>query len=178
MTQQILTIGHSNYSFEIFLNLLQTYNIAAIADVRRFPGSKKFPDFNKETLEELLENNHTRYFHFPELGGRRKPQIDSGNKGLRNESFRGFADYMETDDFRKGIDKLLEVSSEYKTAIMCSEAVWWRCHRSLISDYLKSKGHKVLHIINKKMLTEHPYTSAAKIKNGILNYPEESLGFD
>jgi len=173
MIQQIWTIGHSNYSFEVFLNLLEAFNIQALADVRRFPGSKKFPHFNKELLEDTLSKNNIRYIHFPELGGRRKPSTSSKNTGLRNESFRGFADYMEEEEFKTGINRLETIATEFPTAIMCSEAVWWRCHRSLIADYLKSKGTLVQHILNKKKTTEHPYTSAARVENGKLSYPPD-----
>jgi uncharacterized protein (DUF488 family) len=120
-----------------------------IADVRMFPGSKRFPQFNKETLAKALNDHGIRYEHFPELGGRRKARPDSKNTAWRNEAFRGYADYMETEDFRKGVDRLADLATEAgPTAIMCAEAVWWRCHRALISDFLKARGVEVTHIVD------------------------------
>jgi uncharacterized protein (DUF488 family) len=110
------------------------------------------------------------YIHMPELGGRRKAKPDSLNMTWRNESFRGYADYMETHAFHEGIERLLELARERRTAIMCSEAVWWRCHRSLIADYLKAAGVAVAHIIGAGKSEEHPYTSVAQIVDGKLSY--------
>jgi len=110
------------------------------------------------------------YQHHPALGGRRRVRPDSSNLAWRNESFRGYADYMETSDFQTGLATLLEVARAHRTALMCSEAVWWRCHRSLISDYLKARGHEVIHIIAAGKSEEHPYTSAARIVDGELSY--------
>jgi uncharacterized protein (DUF488 family) len=116
------------------------------------------------------------YEHFPELGGRRKSQPESKNTAWRNASFRGYADYMETDEFYKGIKRLLDLAVDTgATAIMCAEAVWWRCHRSLISDYLKARGIEVMHILDANKTQPHPYTSAARIVNGELSYAAESL---
>jgi uncharacterized protein (DUF488 family) len=138
-----------------------------------FPGSKRYPQFSKETLAAALSENGIRYQHFPELGGRRKPKPDSPNTAWRNESFRGYADYMDTESFRAGIARLLD--GPEPTATMCAEAVWWRCHRALISDFLKASGIAVIHIIDVGNTEPHPYTSAARIVNGELTYGAESL---
>src|SRR5215472_5843455 len=144
---QIWTIGHSNRTLDQFIELLTTHQIQLLADVRRFPGSRRLPHFNKENLSESLPRIGIEYVHFPELGGRRKVRPDSPNTVWRNEAFRGYADFMMTDEFRAGIDRLLRHAAEKRTAIMCSEALWWQCHRSMISDYLKATGHEVIHIL-------------------------------
>lgn len=130
-----------------------------IVDIRSYPGSRKFPHFNKAALERSLPEAGIHYMHLPELGGRRKPKPDSSNTIWKNEAFRGYADYLETEAFKEGILKLTEVAALERTAYMCSEAVWWRCHRALVSDDLKSKGWTVRHILKKGSTTEHPYTS-------------------
>ena len=164
------TIGHSTLSIEDFINKLESFEIQLLADVRSFPGSRRYPHFNQEKLDVSLAGADIRYEHFSELGGRRRARPGSLNIAWRNESFRGYADYMETNEFRKGIDRLLEIVTKHRTAIMCSEAVWWRCHRSLISDYLKVKGVEVNHIMAIGKAEPHPFTSAAGIVNGDLSY--------
>lgn len=138
--------------------------------MRSFPGSRRYPHFNKSELAKSLAAAGIRYVHMPELGGRRSAQKDSHNTGLRNASFRGYADYMETHSFRAGIDQLLEIARSSRTAIMCAEALWWRCHRSLISDYLTLKGVAVTHILSATRTEPHRYTSAARIVDGELSY--------
>ncbi len=171
MISRIWTIGHSTRKIDIFVSLLQENGIKVVADVRMFPGSKRYPQFGREALAQSLSESGIRYEHFPELGGRRKSKPDSDNTAWRNESFRGYADYMETNDFRNGIARLVDLAVEAgPTAIMCAEAVWWRCHRSLISDYLKVRGVDVLHILDKHKVDAHPFTSAAQIVNGALSY--------
>jgi len=171
MISRIWTIGHSTRKIDIFLSLLEEKQIKLIADVRMFPGSKRYPQFGREALAKSLGEHGILYEHFPELGGHRKPKADSKNTAWRNEAFRGYADYMETEDFRKGIGRLVDLASEAgRSAIMCAEAVWWRCHRALISDYLKARGVEVLHILDANKTAPHPYTSAARIVNGALNY--------
>jgi uncharacterized protein (DUF488 family) len=160
---------------EDFLSLLHENKIGTLADVRSFPGSRKWPHFNKENLAVSLEKEKIRYVHIPALGGRRKVKKDSHNTAWRHEAFRGYADYMESDDFKKGIAELTAIAKKERTAYMCSEAVWWSCHRSLISDLLKVNGWEVLHIMGKGKVQEHPYTSAATIKNGKLSYEENDL---
>jgi len=174
---RIWTIGHSTRTTEKFISLLEEHGIKLLADVRLLPGSKRYPQFNKETLADSLAKVAICYEHFPELGGRRKPRKDSPNTAWRNESFRGYADYMETEGFDKGVKRLLDLAVDAgPTAIMCAEAVWWRCHRSLISDYLKARGIEVMHILDANKAEPHPYTSAARMANGKLSYaPENTL---
>ena len=173
---RIWTIGHSTRSIDEFISLLKQNQIKLLADVRAFPGSKRYPQFNKDALTESLNARGIRYGHFPELGGKRKSKADSRNTAWRNTSFRGYADYMETEQFQKGLERLLDVATESApTAIMCAEAVWWRCHRSLIADYLKARGVEVMHILGAKKVESHPYTSAARIVDGRLSYEAESL---
>ena len=173
---QIWTIGHSTRSIDDFVWLLQQNAIKVVADVRMFPGSKRYPQFVREALTKSLSEHAIRYEHFSELGGRRKPNADSRNTAWRNASFRGYADYMETEQFTKGIERLLALSREAgPTTIMCAEAVWWRCHRALISDYLKSIGIEVIHILDAKKIESHPFTSAARIVDGKLSYETETL---
>jgi len=140
------------------------------------PGSKRYPQFNKEVLIESLGEAGIGYEHFPELGGRRKTAPDSKNTAWRNASFRGYADYMETEEFQNGIGRLMEVADKTGPAtMMCAEAVWWRCHRSLISDYLKARGTEVIHILDSNKTEPHPFTSAARIVNGKLSYAADDL---
>ncbi len=169
----VWTIGHSTRSFEDFLALLNSFQITLVADIRSYPGSRKFPQFNKESLEITLPENHIQYVHLKELGGRRKVKPDSKNTGWRNFAFRGYADYMETDSFKEGITELERIALNQRIAYMCSEAVWWCCHRSMVSDYLKLKGWKVMHIMGIGKEEIHPYTSPARIENGELSYENE-----
>ena len=170
--KMIWTIGHSTRSIDEFIKMLQSFEIRVLADVRNFPSSRRYPHFNKEPLEISLAKNNIDYVHLKELGGRRKPKPGSMNTMWRNEAFRGYADYMERDDFKKAVEQLKILGDKHRTAFMCSEAVWWRCHRSLISDYLKSIGWTVMHIMDVGKAEEHPYTSAARIVNGALTYNE------
>ena len=173
---RIWTIGHSTRTIDEFISLLEENEIKLLADVRAWPGSKRYPQFNKEALAESLTAHGIRYEHFPELGGKRKSKADSRNTAWRNASFRGYADYMETEQFQKAIERLLDVAAGAgPTAIMCAEAVWWRCHRSLVADYLKVRGVEVLHILGANKIEPHPYTSAARIVNGELSYKGNDL---
>jgi len=173
---QMWTIGHSTRAIDEFILLLEKNEIKLLVDVRAWPGSKRYPQFNKDALAESLNAHGIRYEHFPELGGKRKSKPDSRNTAWRNASFRGYADYMETEQFQKGVQRLFDVAAEAgPSAIMCAEAVWWRCHRSLIADYLKTRGVEVLHILGPNKVEPHPYTSAAQIVNGELSYEAESL---
>lgn len=171
-SQKIWTIGHSTHSVEEFIAMLQAHGIGLVADVRQFPGSRRYPQFGREAPQASLCDAGIAYLHFPELGGRRKTSPDSRNTAWRHEAFRGYADYMETAPYREGIARLLDVARETRTAIMCAEAVWWRCHRGLISDDLKSRGIEVLHITSRTREEPHPYTGAARIVNGALTYHE------
>jgi uncharacterized protein (DUF488 family) len=173
---RIWTIGHSTRAIDEFISLLEENESQLLVDVRAWPGSKRYPQFNNDALAESLNAHGIRYEHFPELGGKRKSKPDSRNTAWRNVSFRGYADYMETEQFEKGIQRLLDVAAEAgPAAIMCAEAVWWRCHRSLIADYLKARGVEVLHVLGANKVEPHPYTSAARIVNGELSYAADSL---
>lgn len=154
--------------------MLKSFNIEMLVDVRSYPGSRKFPQFNKENLNETIPAAGIDYIHIKDLGGRRKVDPDSKNIAWRHPAFRGYADYMETEDFEKGIRELISLATKKRVAYMCSEAVWWRCHRSMISDYLKAKGWNVMHIMAEGKEQEHPYTSPAKIVDGELTYESVS----
>ena len=167
---RIWTIGHSTRTSEEFLDLLASNNIEAVADVRSYPGSRRYPHFNAEALSESLMKMEIDYVPLKKLGGRRRSAANSPNTVWRSDSFRGYADYMETEDFREGIAALLELARRRRTVVMCSEAVWWRCHRALISDYLKASGVTVEHIMDGKKKVIHPFTAAARIENGELVY--------
>jgi uncharacterized protein (DUF488 family) len=167
---KIRTLGHSTRGLDEFTVMLSAYGIEAVADVRRFPASRKYPHFSQEYLPASLSSVGVEYLHVPELGGRRRPRPDSHNTVWRNESFRGYADHMETDRFRSGIESLLETARRKSTVIMCSEAVWWRCHRALIADFLKVRGVAVEHILNRDKSSDHPYTSAARVTGAGLSY--------
>lgn len=173
---RIWTIGHSTRAVEEFMSLLEEDEIKLLADVRAWPGSKRHPQFNRDALAQSLNAHGIRYEHFPELGGKRKPKPDSQNTAWRNASFRGYADYMETTQFQEGIERLLGMADgSGRTIIMCAEAVWWRCHRSLIADDLKASGVDVWHVLGRNNVEPHPYTAAARILNGKLSYRTESL---
>ena len=168
----IYTIGHSNRGIDEFIELLKSANIEALMDVRKLPGSAKYPHFNQEQLSNSLSSANILYVHLQELGGRRKPSKDSINTIWENKSFQAYADHMAGAEFLKGIDQLLAYAGEKRTVIMCSEALWWRCHRALIADYLKSIGVEVHHIMSATSNQPHPYTSAARIRDGKLFYYE------
>jgi uncharacterized protein (DUF488 family) len=173
-TKNIWTIGHSTRIFDEFASILASFQIHHLIDIRRFPGSKRFPQYNKELLGQTLSNIGIQYTHMEALGGRRNPRPDSRNTAWRVKGFRGYADYMETDEFKAAITELEKLAVQERCAIMCTEAVWWSCHRSLISDYLKVNGWEVLHIMIKEKVQEHPYTKAATIANGILKYSDSN----
>jgi uncharacterized protein (DUF488 family) len=166
----IWTIGHSTHSLKEFIEMLNFFKIECVADIRSLPGSRRYPHFNKEELEVSLPRNNIKYIHLKELGGRRKVKPDSVNTGWRLPAFRGYADYMETTSFQIALKDLEIMASEQKIAYMCAEALWWRCHRSLVSDYLKLHGWTVFHIMGIGKIQEHTYTSPARIVNGQLLY--------
>lgn len=170
----IWTIGHSTRTLQELIAMLQSFNIEVVADVRHYPGSRKYPHFNKESLEITLPQNNIQYIHLISLGGRRKTNPNSKNTTWKNDAFRGYADYMETDAFKHGIVDLISIANKKRTAIMCSEAVWWRCHRSMIADYLKAHHWKVMHIMDIGKAQEHPFTSPAKIVDGELTYAADA----
>jgi uncharacterized protein (DUF488 family) len=166
----IWTVGHSNLSLEAFVSMLDAFGIRVLADIRSLPGSRKYPWFNQTELSLSLQQSGIRYVHFPGLGGRRSPRPDSANTAWHNKSFMGYADYMETDEFTTAIQQLEGIASGERVVYMCAEAVWWRCHRSLVSDYLKVHGWKVIHIMGKGKGMEHHYTAPAKPIQGELFY--------
>lgn len=169
-TKTIYTIGHSTHSIEEFIRMLHAFGIELLADIRSFPGSRRLPHFNKENLEAALQQNGIKYIHLPELGGRRRAAPDSKNTVWKVAGFRGYADYMETNAFKDAADKLAKLAMNHKTAYMCAEAVWWSCHRSLLSDWYKAEGWTVLHILSTTKAEEHPYTKPAHIVDGKLSY--------
>ena len=164
----IWTIGHSTRAIEEFLSLLAGSRIETIADVRSFPGSRRYPQYGREALAATLAAHAIGYHWLPALGGRRKASPDSPNTAWRNASFRGYADYMSSTQFVQGLAELSE--NKARTAIMCSEALWWRCHRSMIADALCVRGIKVVHILDAKHSVVHPMTSPARIVGGVLSY--------
>jgi uncharacterized protein (DUF488 family) len=166
----IWTVGHSTRTAEKFGEILLAHEIKVLVDVRSFPGSRRYPQFNREALAESLGVLGIEYRHDRRLGGRRTPRADSHNTAWKNASFRAYADHMESEEFQRGVEELLEVGASERTTVMCAEAVWWRCHRSLIADYLKAEGHTVLHIMDESKSEEHPFTSAARIIEGKLSY--------
>jgi uncharacterized protein (DUF488 family) len=169
-TASLWTIGHSTRSFEEFSRILLAHRIGALVDVRSFPGSRRYPQFNQPELSTALRAIGVLYSHNPKLGGRRRPVPGSRNTAWRNASFRAFADHMETVEFKEGIADLLRTSAEKRTAFMCAEALWWRCHRSLIADYLKALGHDVIHIVDAAKTETHPFTEPARVVAGRLSY--------
>ncbi|HEX7336100.1 MAG TPA: DUF488 domain-containing protein [Gemmatimonadales bacterium] len=170
MASPVWTVGHSTHSLEKFLDLLAAHRVEAVADVRRYPGSRRWPHFAREALRQSLEHRGLGYEWMPELGGRREPRPDSPNTAWRNAGFRGYADYMATDEFANGLSRLASMAEGLRTAIMCAEAAWWRCHRGLIADALRWSGFEVGHIMGPGALITHPYTSAARIEGGLLTY--------
>lgn len=169
----IFTIGHSTRDLATFLQLLSENSVDLLIDVRRAPGSKRHPQFNAEPLRESLAEQGIQYLHLEGLGGRRSPRPDSQNVIWRNEAFRGYADYMQTGEFLSAVGTLEEHARNHNAAVMCAEAPWWRCHRALISDYLKAKGWKVMHILELGKTEEHPFTSPARVIEGRLEYPPD-----
>lgn len=171
----IFTVGHSTHPIDEFVSLLQAHGVKEIVDVRTIPMSRYNPQFNKETLKESLKNAHIRYKHSKKLGGLRHSKKDSTNLGWRNKSFRGFADHMSTEEFSQGLNDLMKSAAQRKTAIMCAEAVPWRCHRSLIGDALTKKGWLVEDIMSRTAATKHRMTPFLTMKKGQITYPEPKL---
>jgi uncharacterized protein (DUF488 family) len=172
----VFTIGHSTRDLAEFTALLQAHSIEALADIRAFPMSKRYPHFNREALEMWLHEVGVEYIWCKDLGGRRgKQQGDSPNVALRNDSFRNYADYMLTPQFQAAIADLLIMAEKKRTAIMCAEAVYFRCHRMLVSDYLVAHGHNVLHITDLRAPREHTLTKEARMIEGQLLYRGDRL---
>jgi uncharacterized protein (DUF488 family) len=178
---QIFTIGHSDHPLGSFVWLLRKHRIETLVDIRRFPGSKRHPQFSRESLSAALQDQGIEYLWLEALGGRRQRQKDgppSPNEGLRHPSFRNYADYMLTDQFRQGVAKLLEMAEVRRTALMCAEALFWRCHRRLLSDCLTANGVAVEHIFPNGEVKPHTMTAEAKAENGIVTYPGQPTLFD
>jgi uncharacterized protein (DUF488 family) len=167
---RIWTIGHSTLPIDRFLATLDAHQIQVVADVRRFPGSRRHPHFAREPLQRALAEHGIDYLHLPELGGRRRARRDSPNTAWQSAAFRGYADHMDSPEFAIGIQRVLAAADGHRVAIMCAEAVWWQCHRGLIADFLKAHGHEVTHILTAAKTEPHPYTSAASIVDGQLSY--------
>jgi len=171
----IFTVGHSTRPIDEFVGLLRALGVKEIVDIRSIPRSHHNPQFNADVLEHSLQENHMGYKHIKELGGLRHARKDSLNLGWRNASFRGFADYMAAPEFSEGLETLIEVANAKETAIMCAEAVPWRCHRSLIGDALTKKGWIVRDIMSRTVAARHLLTPFLKTRKGQLLYPEEPL---
>src|ERR1035437_899651 len=167
----ILTIGHSTRSINEFIELLQMHGIQEVVDVRSIPTSRHNPQFNTGTLKRSLQQVRIKYKHLKKLGGLRHTKKDSINLGWHNTSFRGFADYMLTPEFEKGLQALIKIATAKVTVIMCAEAVPWRCHRSLIADALIKKGWLVRDIMSRTSAKRHILTSFLKVRNGQIIYP-------
>ena len=172
MSQILWTIGHSTKPIDEFLALLRAHGIQQLIDVRTIPRSRHDPQYNNEALSKSLQHEDLSYKHMPKLGGLRKPKKDSINTGWRNESFRGYADYMQAAEFWRALNELMADGQGLRTAIMCAEAVPWRCHRSLIADALVVKNWHVRHIMSEAKANAHQLTSFAIVENGLLRYPD------
>ncbi|HEX4052936.1 MAG TPA: DUF488 domain-containing protein [Tepidisphaeraceae bacterium] len=171
MPRTVFTIGHSTRPWPEFLEILQAHRIGAVADVRQFPGSRRFPHFNAEALSAALPAAGIDYLPFRNLGGRRKPLENSPNAGWRHPAFRGYADYMQTPEFASGIEQLQSAATIKPTAIMCSEAVPWRCHRSLIADAMLVRGWQVMDIFDQRQVKPHAITPFAVVSGTRIVYP-------
>lgn len=172
----ILTIGHSNRTFEALAELLRSHHVARVADVRSVPRSRHNPQFNRETLSEELERIGIGYTHMPGLGGFRRPRPHSLNLGWRSGGFRGYADYMATEEFERNLDRLISLAEKERIAILCAEASPFRCHRQLISDALLVRGLRVEHIIDRDRREVHHLTPWAEVRGKTLIYPLAGAG--
>jgi uncharacterized protein (DUF488 family) len=170
MWQTVWTVGHSTRPIDEFLTVLDAYDIELIADVRRFPGSRRLPQYSSAALESALDSHGITYQWLPTLGGRRRPNTDSHNDGWRHQAFRGYADYAESDEFADGLFELLMLSQGLRTAIMCAEVLWWRCHRRIISDVLVSLEVPVVHIRDERIGERHKLAEPARVVRGQLTY--------
>ena len=167
----VLTIGHSTRTLEEFVQLLEVYGVTLVADVRTVPRSRHNPQFNKETLPASLKHYGVRYIHMPEIGGLRHPKHESVNNAWQNSGFRGYADYMQTQEFTDSLLKLVALARENRLALMCAEALPWRCHRNLISDALVVRHVKVEHIISKDSTINHTLNELAQVEGTKITYP-------
>ena len=170
---RLYTVGHSTRTLDELLELLFAFEVTVLADVRTIPRSRHNPQFNADALRSALREGRLRYVHVPELGGLRRSREDSPNTGFHNASFRGFADYMLTPEFQAGLEKLRALASEGSVAVMCAEAVPWRCHRSLIADALTARGARVEHITSRTRASPHRMTPFAVVHGARVTYPGE-----
>jgi len=176
MSLVIHTIGHSTRPLDEFIELLTAHGVGQLVDIRSIPRSRRHPHFSSDALSASLHDAGIVYRHIAALGGMRKPRSDSRNTAWRVEGFRGYADYMETEAFRAGLDELIALARGAPTAIMCAEAVWWRCHRQLVADALVARGIEVRHITGMPGPTgaappEHRLTAFAQVASGTVTYP-------
>lgn len=169
----IFTIGHSTRTFNQFLELLQAHGIERVLDIRTIPRSRRNPQYSLDTLGPALEAAGINYVHLKELGGLRRPKPDSKNVGWRNASFRGYADYMATPEFEIALSRAIELSQVEPSALMCAEAVPWRCHRSLVADALTARKFAVKHIMSANIANEHELTPFAQVRGQTVTYPSE-----
>ena len=181
MPLTIWTIGHSTRTLDEFLEALDAYKIELVADVRSFPGSRRLPQFGSAELEKSLVVHGIEYRWIPALGGRRKVSPDSFNTGWRHPAFRGYADHVSTEEFAEGLFELLNVANGLRTAVMCAEVLWWRCHRRIISDVLVTMGIEVIHIRDAGHSEKHSLSLPGRMKDGELTYEDDTqlgLGLD
>lgn len=169
----IYTIGHSTRPIDEFVSLLNQYNVTQLVDIRTVPGSRHNPQYGQEALKEYLEKHDISYVYLKNLGGLRKKVERSKNTGWRNQSFRNYADYMQTDEFKDSVSELIGLAKQKVTAIMCAEAVPWRCHRSLVGDALAVRKVEAIDIISGSSAKEHTITSFAEVKGQEITYPGE-----
>jgi len=172
----VFTVGHSTLPIERFMALLKAYGIRRLADVRTVPRSRRNPQFNADALASALRAQNIEYAPLPALGGLRHARKDSPNTGWRNDSFRGYADYMQTPSFADGLDALIRMSRETRTAIMCAEAIPWRCHRSLVADALEVRGIPAVEILSERSARMHKLTPFARVEGTTITYPPEQMG--
>ena len=166
----VYTIGHSTRPLDVFVDLLRREDIRFLVDVRRFPGSRRHPQFASAALADSLRSVGIEYRHMPSLGGRRDADPKSRNLGWRNASFRGYADHMSTPEFQHALEEMISIAQRAPTAVMCAEAVPWRCHRNLIADALFARGHEVRHILDAATKV-HTLTSFGRVRDGRVEYP-------
>lgn len=169
MSRRIYTIGHSTRTLAELLALLRSHQVTRLADIRRYPASRRYPHFSRENLERTVPEHGIEYLHIEDLGGRRRPVRSSENAAWKNDQFRGYADHMGTPEFHAAVDRLLE--SERPTAYMCAEAVPWRCHRNLLSDELVRRGLEVIHIVSASTAPPHALNSMARVEADRVVYP-------
>ena len=167
----VFTIGHSTRTWDDFLELLRAHGLERVVDVRSIPRSRRNPQFNRETISAKLRGARIGYVHLRRLGGLRHARRDSPNMGWRNASFRGYADYMQTTEFEEGLQRLIKLAKQKRSAIMCAEAVPWRCHRSLIVDALTVRGIRAAHIVSGKRVQVHTLTSFGRARGNCIVYP-------